>query len=115
MQIAPARIWREKLRTIAILIFLAGVNATLTGCASSENARLETASAEVGRQSAGINLPEWPQYCREPMPTVIPKLDEPVWGSQRRWEITRENDIKRDAWCADFYGSVRAEFGAAKQ
>lgn len=44
------------------------------------------------------------------MPTVVPKLDEPVWGTQKRWEINRSNENKRIEWCSSHYEATRTMF-----
>jgi hypothetical protein len=80
----------------------------LSACASDNAARLDTAAKEQGKRQAGVNLPPWPAYCREPMPGITPKLGEPVWGSQKRWEIIRSNENRRIDWCAGHYGEIAA-------
>lgn len=91
-----------------ILTAAVGASTILSGCTTSADIkRLDRAAEAIGRQAAGVNLPDLPNYCSDPMPTVEPKLDEPVWGTQRRWEITRDNENKRVDWCADFYGRVQ--------
>lgn len=40
------------------------------------------------------------------MPTVVPKLGEPIYGTQKRWEYTREAENKSRAWCSNFYAKV---------
>lgn len=80
----------------------------LTGCTASQQlSRIDSAAAQIGAQRAGDNLPDWPTYCRVPMPKVEPKLDEPIYGSQKRWEIVRENENDRIDWCASHYDGVQ--------
>ena len=80
---------------------------TLSACASTDlTDRNVEAAAEMGRLSAGITLPPWPDYCREPMPRVIPKLHEPVWGTQMRWQVVADNENKRILWCAEHYDGI---------
>ena len=81
----------------------------LTACGSTiSERRLDTAAAQSGRMEAGVHLPPLPDYCREPMPKVLPKLDETVWGTQKRWEIVHEQENKRVAWCAAQYDETAA-------
>jgi hypothetical protein len=77
--------------------------------------RIDSAAAQIGAQRAGDNLPDWPAYCRAPMPKVDPKLDEPIYGSQKRWEIVRENENDRIDWCADHYDGVQKSRRAGGQ
>lgn len=87
---------------------------TLSGCTSlnSKNlARLDRAAAISGKMDAGVQLPDWPDYCRTEMPLVEPKLDEPVWGTQARWEEARDNENERITWCAKHYDHIAAEAG----
>ena len=84
-----------------------GLIGILSGCGTTDaQRRIETAAAEIGRQTAGRNLPEWPVYCREPMPAVTPKIGEKARWAQRRWEITRDNENKRVEWCAAHYDQI---------
>lgn len=80
----------------------------MSGCVSSQEDRLKASAEALARHQAGTHLPEWPAYCREEMPAVTPKLNEPVWGSQARWMVVRQNENARDAWCAGFYERVAA-------
>ncbi len=90
------------------LILAAGVSLILTGCGTNKQlARLDAAAEKIGEQRVVDNLPEWPAYCSDPMPEVIPKLNEPVWGPQERWQVVRENENKRIEWCAGHYGQVQ--------
>ncbi|MBY2932511.1 hypothetical protein [Rhizobium leguminosarum] len=80
----------------------------LTACSASQQlSRLDSAAAQVGAQRAGDNLPDWPAYCRDLMPKVEPKLDEPIYGTQKRWEIVRENENDRIEWCASHYDKLQ--------
>lgn len=81
----------------------------MTACGSTiGERRLDAAAAQAGRIDAGVRLPPLPDYCREPMPKAIPKLDEPVWGTQARWEVLHEQENKRVAWCAANYDETAA-------
>jgi len=71
------------------------------GCSTGETARLDAAAVEIGRLSADRAAPEWPSYCRDPMPAVVPKLGEKHRWTQARWELIREEENRRIAWCAD--------------
>jgi hypothetical protein len=74
----------------------------LTACQNGgQVARIDAAAKKIGEERAAYNPPDYPDYCRQPMGTVIPKLSEPVWGPQERWEILQENENKRIEWCAN--------------
>ncbi|TCN30362.1 hypothetical protein EV184_108236 [Sinorhizobium americanum] len=64
----------------------------------------------MGRLAAGVNLPDWPAYCREHMPAVVPKVGEKARHSQSRWEVVREQHNRRLDWCAGHYDGIAAEY-----
>lgn len=73
----------------------------LSGCGTSETARLDAAAVAIGHLSAGRVPPEWPAYCRDPMPAVVPKLGEKARWTQSRWEMIREQENRRIDWCTE--------------
>ena len=81
--------------------------AILTGCGGL-GARLETASREVGRQTAGVSLPALPARCRDDMPRVAPRAGEKWRAVQGRWQIVADGVDRRTADCAAFYDDVRS-------
>ena len=85
--------------------------AILTGCGGL-GARLETASREVGRQTAGVSLPALPARCRDDMPRVVPRAGEKWRAVQGRWQIVADGVDRRTADCAAFYDDVRSGFPA---
>ncbi|PIO96318.1 hypothetical protein CJ014_26085 [Pleomorphomonas carboxyditropha] len=85
----------------------------LSGCGNLE-ARLATASTEIGRQNAGVSLPALPARCRDNMPRVTPKAGEKWRAVQGRWQIVADGVDRRTADCAAFYDDVRAGIGAAE-
>jgi hypothetical protein len=40
----------------------------LAGCATSPHQRIVDAGTERGRAEAAIKLPDWPAWCRQPVP-----------------------------------------------
>lgn len=52
-------------------------------------------------------LPGWPEYCSKEMAGVVPKLNEPVWGTQARWNIILSNENQRIEWCDKFYNQLK--------
>ncbi|ASS56901.1 hypothetical protein [Rhizobium leguminosarum] len=82
----------------------------LTACAGKQAqqlARIDSAAAQIGAQRAGDNLPDYPPYCRELMPVVEPKLNEPIDGPQKRWMIVRQNINEKIEWCAGHYDTIQ--------
>ena len=86
----------------------------LTICASCTTLDQRRNSAAISKaiSTAPTNLPKWPAYCRDLMPTVAPKEGEKWVWVQGRWEIVRDNENKRVAWCAGFYDDIRNKFGS---
>ncbi len=82
------------------------------GCASKE-ARLIAAADTRGKASAGINLPDLPEECRQKMARVDPKYgtEKPRY-TQLRWELTADNVDRRTGRCSAFYDGVKTRFGA---
>lgn len=80
----------------------------MAGC-QNPAADLNRATIERALAEAPPAKPLAPAYCTEPMPGVRPKLGEPVYITQLRWEIVREQENKRDAWCAAQGFAVAAE------
>lgn len=91
-----------------ILISVAGLSAISTGCASTAIEEAASASAEKAVAESATVLPAWPPYCRKHIQKVVPKLGEPVWGTQKRWEIVMENGNDKIDWCAGYYDEVAA-------
>lgn len=77
---------------------------TLTGCKTNDygNAVIGKAIAQ-----APTILPDWPEYCSNNMTGVTPKLEEPVWGTQSRWNIVLSNENRRIDYCAKFYNLMK--------
>lgn len=82
-----------------------------SGCATTER-RLTVAAGTSGRIAAGVDLPDLPADCREPMGRVVPKEGEKWRWVQKRWEIVADAEDKRTARCAAFYDDVEAGFEA---
>lgn len=80
--------------------------AILAGCGTLDQ-RLATASREIGREAAGVTLPELPARCREDMPRVAPRAGEKWRAVQGRWQIVADGVDRRTADCAAFYDDVR--------
>ncbi|MCX5516254.1 hypothetical protein C3941_19885 [Kaistia algarum] len=72
----------------------------MTGCQGDPAADVNRAAIERALAEAPAAKPVAPDYCTTPMPSVQPKLGEPVYITQLRWEIVREQENKRNAWCA---------------
>lgn len=89
------------------------ISIVITACAGQQArqlARLDAAATQTGQQKAGDNLPDYPTYCSDQMPAVVPKLDEPIDGTQKRWEIVRAHENARIEWCANvFYGGLQKQ------
>lgn len=86
---------------------------TSGGCRTDEAARLDASAAEMGRLAAGVHLPDWPQYCSEPMLAVVPKVGEKYRWTQARWEMVRAAENRRVEWCAGHYRAIANEFANA--
>ncbi len=84
------------------------LTAILTGCGNLDQ-RLAAASNEIGRQNAGVTLPELPARCRDKMPRVTPKVGEKWRTVQGRWLIVADGVDRQAADCATFYDEVKEE------
>ncbi|WP_288199444.1 hypothetical protein [uncultured Pleomorphomonas sp.] len=80
----------------------------LSGCGSTDTARLDAAAAATGKAAAGVSLPEWPDRCRAHMERVMPKAGEKARWVQKRWEIVADQQDRRTDDCAAYYDDVRA-------
>lgn len=99
-----------------ILISVAGLSAISSGCVSAATGEVASASAQQAVAESATVLPVWPDYCREHIQQVRPKLGEPVWGTQRRWEIVVANGNEKIDWCSQYYESVAQSLrGGAKE
>lgn len=78
----------------------------MSGCGNLDR-RLATASAEIGRQSAGVTLPDLPVRCRDRMPRVTPQVGEKWRAVQGRWQIIADGEDRRVSDCAAFYDEMR--------
>lgn len=85
--------------------------AICSGCATTEQ-RLTAAAGTSGRIASGVDLPDQPAECREPMGRVVPKEGEKWRWVQKRWEIVADAEDQRRARCAAFYDDVQTGFGA---
>lgn len=85
---------------------------TVSGCASKE-ARLIAAGETKGKASAGVNLPDLPEECRQKMARVIPKYGtEKPRNTQLRWDLAADFVDRRTGRCAAFYDDTKMRFGA---
>lgn len=82
---------------------LACLSGTLIGCSATLDKRASEAAIVKAIASAPTNIADWPAYCDEQTPKVIPKINEKWRWVQYRWEVVAENEDKRKAWCAEFY------------
>jgi len=80
----------------------------LSGCGSTDTARLDAAATTTGQAAAGVNLAEWPDRCRQHMERVIPKAGEKARWVQKRWQIVADQQDRRTDDCAAYYDDVRA-------
>ncbi|AYD00040.1 hypothetical protein NCHU2750_06430 [Neorhizobium sp. NCHU2750] len=64
---------------------------------------------------APTNLPDWPAQCSADMPVVVPKDGEKFRFIQDRWEIVRDNENKKNAWCSQFYADAKANAAGGVQ
>ena len=69
----------------------------LIGCGTTKD-RVTAATVARAVAETPTRLPEAPTYCTDEMPTVIPGDEKWRWV-QKRWEYTRDAEIKRDVWC----------------
>lgn len=86
----------------------------MAGCAaatSEDTKRIEIAAAMAAVTKVKKNLPPWPDYCRKEMPGVVPKVGEPVWGTQARWDVVRDQENTRIDWCSKHYDGLSNDFG----
>lgn len=81
----------------------------LAGCQSVQD-KLNAAKSQEAVTKARVSLPDWPVYCSEEMPAVIPKIGEKFRHSQARWEVVRDNENARIKWCAEHYGTVKKSY-----
>ena len=96
------------------LVALACLTAlTLTGCAS--NGSLTLAAQSLGKNQAGVTLPDWPPECQ----THIAHAPLPS-GAELRSILKRERgqlDVANRTLttCADLYGQIQTKFGRPDQ
>lgn len=77
------------------------------GCQSTE-ARLEAAAVTKGKASAGVFLAPLPDDCRKHMGRVVPKVDEKVRWTHKRWEYSADAVDRQIDDCAEFYDTQRS-------
>jgi hypothetical protein len=98
--------WSRRTAGLTVLALMALI---CSGCATTER-RLTVAAGTTGRIAAGIDLPDLPAECREPMGRVVPKEGEKWRWVQKRWETVADAEDKRVARCAAFYDDVAEGF-----
>lgn len=86
-------------------MLLVGHSLILIGCNTTAK-RLDDAAIVKAVAETPTILPDYPAYCSDLMPIVKPALQEPVWGSQARWEIVRKHENDRIEFCAKWYGTT---------
>lgn len=86
----------------------------MAGCQSDPAAEINRAAINQAIAETPRPKPVAPDYCTAPMPIVVPKLGEPVYITQMRWEIVREQENKRNAWCIAHGYQVPASAGEGK-
>lgn len=77
----------------------------LSGC-NTVKPTVDDAAVSKAVAQAPTVLPQYPDYCAEHVGRVVPKLNEPVYGPQERWNIVADNDDKRKDWCARWYDAT---------
>lgn len=84
-----------------------------SGC-NTDSKRYAAAEVQVAVAQAPTILPDWPPYCSEPMPTVVPKPQEKWRWVQGRWEIVRDGENRRVEFCSKFYADAKANAAGIK-
>src|SRR3546814_724634 len=93
-----------------ILILVAILLMSNTSCQTTQS-RLNQASRSTAAAQVRTPLPDWPTYCRDLMPAVVPKVGELFRHTQARWEVVRENENRRIEWCAAHFEGIRTAVG----
>lgn len=91
------------------MMALGSMALTSAGCTTTEQ-RLTAAAGTSGTIAAGVNLPDLPAECREPMGRVVPKEGEKWRWVQKRWEMVADAADQRTARCAAFHDDMKAGF-----
>jgi hypothetical protein len=91
---------RAMIMAFAVILLMSN-----TSCQTMQG-RLNEAARQDGVARAVTPLPDWPAYCAEAMPAVVPKVGEMFRHTQARWEVVRENENKRIEWCAAHYDRI---------
>ncbi|QXV74521.1 hypothetical protein [Rhizobium phage RHEph19] len=58
--------------------------------------------------TAPTMLPDYPLYCYETTPRVVPKVGEKWRWVQFRHDVVAEHEDDRKKWCADWYAKRQA-------
>ncbi|MDP9572374.1 UNVERIFIED_ORG: hypothetical protein J2W66_002867 [Agrobacterium larrymoorei] len=94
------------------MVTTVGVTLIVCGCVTNE-AKLIAAADTGGKASAGVNLPDLPDECRQKMARVIPKYGtEKPRNTQLRWDIAADFVDRRTGRCSSFYDGVQKRYGA---
>lgn len=75
----------------------------LSGCVSTEQQNLSTASKILGQTQARVTMAELPPECREHVKQVHPKIGEKPRWTQKYWENEAKTTDLRIDNCAAFY------------
>ena len=73
--------------------------------------RLNTAASDIGKLSAGVNLPDQPEDCRKKEPHAAIMVGDELRSIlvRKRGALDRAN--ARGTRCASFYDDTKANFG----
>jgi hypothetical protein len=81
----------------------------LIGCTTTDVKTVATSAAQRAVIETPVNLPDWPAYCREEIPKVIPKLGEKWRWTEYRHQVVWEQANARIIWCAQWYDKRQDE------
>lgn len=104
----PSRSSTRRLPLTLALTAALSLTTILSGCGSTDTARLDAASKAAGQAKAGIHLADLPVECRQHMDRVTPKAGEKARWVQKRWQIVADQQDRRTDGCAAYYDDVRA-------
>lgn len=65
---------------------------------------MNAAAVQSAIVAAPTILPDYPPYCYEETPKVIPKVGEKWRWVQFRHDVVTEQEDTRKAWCHTWYG-----------
>ena len=97
---------RAVIISFAVLLLMSN-----TACQTTQG-RMNEAARQGAIARVQTPLPDWPGYCTDAMPAVVPKVGELFRHTQARWEVVRENENKRIEWCAAHYDRVRQAYSS---